>query len=248
MDGGATCSRGSAIRRPNARPTRCATWTQASLRVLRQPRRHRLCAGQSAAGAASELERARRLGARRQRPQGAIRPRGVRELAREAARGVRATRHRADLRRGVRRLQARAGRRPGLFRGARRHGHLRQDRGRRASRRRAVRQAGLHAAVPGGSPGRHLLRPRHVQFASLRHGRDVRIPRASGGPGCCDLFTTGSTTRGTRAARELNQRLESEHLAGAGRQSLDDLDDPLRAAVCATTGCFNIIFARPASP
>jgi glutamate-1-semialdehyde 2,1-aminomutase len=50
-------------------------------------------------------------------------------------------RHRADLRRGVRRLSARARRRAGIFRRARRHGDLRQDGRRRTARRRAVRPA-----------------------------------------------------------------------------------------------------------
>ena len=46
-------------------------------------------------------------------------------------------RHRADLRRGVRRLPARARRRAGVLRRARRHGHLRQDARRRPAGRRA---------------------------------------------------------------------------------------------------------------
>ena len=50
-------------------------------------------------------------------------------------------RHRADLRRGVRRLPPGAGRRAGVLRRARRHGDLRQDARRRPAGRRGVRHA-----------------------------------------------------------------------------------------------------------
>ncbi len=55
------------------------------------------------------------------------------------ARGLQRARHRADLRRGVRRLPPRAGRRAGVLRRRGRHGHLRQDAGRRTAGRRGLR-------------------------------------------------------------------------------------------------------------
>ena len=69
--------------------------------------RHRLRAGQSAAGAASERQRARRFRAGRQLAQRQFRSRGLWRMAEGAARGLHRARHRADLRRGVRRLPAR---------------------------------------------------------------------------------------------------------------------------------------------
>ena len=103
--------------------------------------RHRLRAGQSAAGAASQRGGAGRFGAGRQRAQRAFRPGGLRRVAQAAARGLQRARHRADLRRGVRRLPPRARRRAGIFRRARRPGDLRQDARRRPAGRRGVRPA-----------------------------------------------------------------------------------------------------------
>ena len=66
---------------------------------------------------------------------GALRPRAPTPPGCERLREVcTRARHRADLRRGVRRLPARARRRAGVLRRARRHGDLRQDARRRASR------------------------------------------------------------------------------------------------------------------
>ena len=55
--------------------------------------------------------------------------------------GLHRARHRADLRRGVRRLPPGAGRRAGVLRRPRRPGHLRQDARRRAADRRRLRPA-----------------------------------------------------------------------------------------------------------
>ncbi len=60
----------------------------AALKVLETPARHRLRAGQPAAGAASERERPRRFDPGRQRAQRPLRPRGLQPLARETARRV----------------------------------------------------------------------------------------------------------------------------------------------------------------
>ena len=51
--------------------------------------------------------------------------------------------------------------------------------GRRPAGRRAVRPARIHAPLSRRPAGRHLFCARHVQFASLRHGRHVRVPAAS---------------------------------------------------------------------
>ena len=79
-------------------------------------------------------------------------------------------RHRADLRRGVRRLPPRARRRAGIFRRRGRHGDLRQDARRRPAGRRGVRPQGPDEALPRRPAGRHLLRARHLQLAPLRDG------------------------------------------------------------------------------
>ena len=104
-----------------------ADMSERTLHVLRTRKRHRLRAGQSAAGAASQRQRARRFRARRQFAQGRVRSRGLWRMAEEAARGLHRTRHRSDLRRGVRRLPPRRRRRAGIFRRSRRHGDLRQE-------------------------------------------------------------------------------------------------------------------------
>ena len=85
----------------------------------------------------------RRPHARRQRPRAHFDrpayPRGCEQLREVCTRA----RHRADLRRGVRRLPARLRRRAGVFRRAGRHGDLRQDAGRRPAGRRGVRRASI---------------------------------------------------------------------------------------------------------
>ena len=141
--------------------------------------RHRLRAGQSAAGAASQRRRAGRLVAGRQRAPRAFRQGGLHRLAQAAARGLHRARHRADLRRGVRRLPARARRRAGILRRPGRHGHLRQDAGRRAAGRRGLRAQAPDEALPRRSAGRHLLRARHLQLPSLRHGGDAGVPAST---------------------------------------------------------------------
>ena len=102
--------------------------------------RHRLRAGQPAAGAAPERQRARRFGAGRQRSRGAHFDRAayadwlqrLREVCTE--RGIVLIFDEVFV--GFR-LAPR--RRAGILRRARRHGHLRQDAGRRPAGRRAVR-------------------------------------------------------------------------------------------------------------
>ena len=78
-----------------------------SLRVLRTRKRHRLRAGEPAAGDAPQRQRAQRL-RRWSTAHAAARfdRAGLHRLAAAAARGVHRARHRADLRRGVRRLPA----------------------------------------------------------------------------------------------------------------------------------------------
>ena len=101
--------------------------------------RHRLRAGQPAAGAAPERRAPgdSRWSTARAAPASTAPPTppGCRQLREVCT----AARHRADLRRGVRRLPPGAGRRAGVLRRARRHGDLRQDAGRRPAGRRRVR-------------------------------------------------------------------------------------------------------------
>ena len=168
-----------------------------------QPPRHRLRAGQSPAGTASERERAGRLHAGRQRARGALRPRRVRRVAATPARGVQRARHRPDLRRGVRRV---FGWRLG---GAQEYFGVRADMvtyGKTLAGGlpvgRSVRAAPLHAPLPRRPARRYLLRPRHVQFASLRHGCHVRIPDAGSIPrpcaGCIAISTSTWNSPGRR--------------------------------------------------
>ena len=105
-----------------------------------------------------------------------FRPRRLWRMAEGAARGLHRARHRPDLRRGLRRLPARRRRRAGIFRRPRRHGDLRQEPRRRLPGRRGLRPQGSDAPLPRRSSRRRLLRPRHLQFASLRHDGDGRIP------------------------------------------------------------------------
>ena len=96
--------------------------------------RHRLRAGQPAAGPAPQPQRARRLHAGGRQPQRGLRPRGLHRLAEATARGLHRARHRADLRRGVPGLSPRPRWRAGIFRCARRPRDLRQDAGGRVPR------------------------------------------------------------------------------------------------------------------
>ena len=93
------------------------------------------------------------------------------------------------------------------FRRPRRHGDLRQNSGRRAARRRGLRPRRPDAAFPGRPAGRHLLRSRHLQFASLRDGSDGGVSRPAGLAGDPGLLPRPGHVWNSRAAL-LNQRLE----------------------------------------
>ncbi len=110
-----------------------------TLDVLRTPARYRLRAGQPASGAASECRGAVGFVAGGQFAQGRVRPGRLHTLAEGPAQRLRRPQHRADFRRGLRRLPPRTRRRGGVFRRPARSGHLRQDPRRRPSRRRPVR-------------------------------------------------------------------------------------------------------------
>ena len=129
----------------------------------------------------------------------ALRPRRLCRLAAPAAPGVQRARHRADLRRGLRRLPPGAGRRAGLLRRARRPGDLRQDPRRRPAGGRGLRAARPDEALSRRAAGRHLLRPRHLQLAPLCDGGDERLPRPPANAPRCRPCTTGSTSAGTGA-------------------------------------------------
>ena len=93
-----------------------------------------------------------------------------------------------------------------------------------------------------GSSGRCLLRARHVQLASLRHGGDVRVPappRIPGNPGS----VSGPGPRLERPRRAAERSPACGGSAGQGREPLVDLDRLLHACRHATTGCCNTIFA-----
>ena len=111
-----------------------------------------------------------------------FRSRGLHRMAEAAARGLHRARHRADLRRGLRRLPPRRRRRAGIFRRQGRHGDLRQEPRRRPAGRRGLRQKRADAPLPRRSSRRHLLRPRHLQLASLRHDGDGRVPEPARQP------------------------------------------------------------------
>ena len=167
----------------------------------RPPPRYRLRAGESAAGAASQRGRAGRRLAGRQRARRPLRPGGVRRVAAPPARRLLGPGHRAHLRRGLRGLPPRPGRRAGILRRARGPGDLRQDAGRRPSRRRAVRAQGTDAALP-----RRTGRP----TSASRAARSTRTPSSCARCRCSwsasrrrrsGRSTTGSTSAGTPAPR-----------------------------------------------
>ena len=138
--GGATCSRASAIRCPPRE-----TYTLADMSRGHAARAARPAATSPACSSIrcrpcipTRRRRAtRRWSTARAAPASTARPTrpGSRQLRAVCSRA----RHRAHLRRGVRRLPARAGRRAGVLRRARRPGHLRQDARRRPAGRRGLR-------------------------------------------------------------------------------------------------------------
>ena len=97
----------------------------------RHASRHRLRAGQPAAGAASERGGTGRRQPRRCFAQCRLRSPALWPVAETAARGVHPARHRADHRRCLHGLPPRARRHAGILRRARRSRHLWQDRRRR---------------------------------------------------------------------------------------------------------------------
>ena len=68
------------------------------------------------------------------------------------------------------------------------------------------------AALSRGPAGGHLLRARHLQFASLRHGRHVRVPASGSTASRCGRCIATSTRSGTRAPASSNERLGAEQL------------------------------------
>ena len=88
------------------------------------------------------------------------------------------------------------GRRPGVFRRARRSCDLWQDGRWRIPGRRGLRPPRLDEALPRRPAGRHLFRPRHLQLASCRHGRHGRVPAAPGNAGDSRALSRISTSCG----------------------------------------------------
>jgi hypothetical protein len=62
----------------------------------------------------------------------------------------------------------------------RRHGHLRQDAGRRFAGRRCLRSTRFDEAFSRSAAGRHLLCTRHLQCPSLCDGGDAGLSREAG--------------------------------------------------------------------
>ena len=105
------------------------------------PPQHRLRAGQSVPGDASQPRGARRFDPGPQPAGQERRSRRLFGVAEGAAGDLHRARHRADLRRGLRRLPPRARRGAGIFRRPGRHRDLRQDGRRRLPDRRGLRRA-----------------------------------------------------------------------------------------------------------
>ena len=210
-----------------------------TLRVLRNAPRHRLRAGQPVAGAASQRQRRRPIprcstAARRahfdrdayaawlKELRAVCTERGIVLIFDEVFVGFR-------LARAARRnISACAPTR-----------HLRQDAGRRPADRRGLRPARTDEALSRRPPRRHLLRPRHVQFAPLRHGRDERVPAAPGHPGGRPLYHdldgtwNGGRSGSTRGCAPRACRWRSPICRRSGRSATRG-----RRAII---GCFNII-------
>ena len=75
-----------------------------------------------------------------------------------------------------------------------------------------LRPAGADEALPRRPPGRHLLRPRHVQFASVRDGGDERVPAAAGDADDAGHSIATLDERWNDARRRLNARLRDARL------------------------------------
>src|SRR5215831_11319358 len=112
----------------------------------------------------------------------------------------------------------------------RRSRHLRQDAGRRASRRRRLRPQGLDEALPRRSSSRHLLRPRHVQLPSLRHGRDERVPALSRDAGRTRALPRPRSNLGRKGAAPQSAPARGS-VGSRGGEHVLDLDGLLPAAV-----------------
>ena len=93
--------------------------------------------------------------------------------------------------------------------------HLRQDARWRLAGRRRLRAQGPDETVPRRSAGRHLLCPRHIQLAPLRHGSDERVSAAA-----CDTADTGALSWARRNLERAGAAVEPaafrRRLAGSG--------------------------------
>ncbi len=111
-----------------------------------------------------------------------------------------------------------------------RHGDLRQDAGRRLAGRRALRPRRPDEALPRRPPGRHLLRPRHLQLAPRRDGRDGGVPGAHRDARRSVQLYNDLDAVVERARRAPEPAPRRGRPAGAGGQHVVDLDRALHQA------------------
>ncbi len=102
------------------------------------------------------------------------------------------------------------------------------------------------AALPRRPAGRHLLRPRHLQFPSLRDGRDVRVPAPARQRGDPRALSATWMRAGTARGSSSTSGCAAEELQRAGGQPVLDLDGHATRSRRATTGCCNTTCARRA--
>ena len=206
--------------------------------MLAHAQRHRVRARESAPGAAPELAGARRQRADRRQPRGALRPRGLRRVARASCatsareRGIVLIFDEVFL--GFRLARG----------GAQEYFGVRAD----LVTYGKTLGGGLPVGVLCGTrefmkrfrddrPTDVLLRARHVQLAPVRDRRDERVPAPARHARDRARPTSTLDARWNGRAAALNARLEQPRRTGARREPRLGLDDRCTRSRAATTGC-----------
>ncbi len=96
--------------------------------------------------------------------------------------------------------------------------------------RRGLRHQGSDAALSRRPPRRRLLRPRHLQFASVRDDGDGRVPLAPRQPEL-QRGLSGPRRHLERPRRRAQHAARRRRFAGPGQQSLVDLDGAIYRTV-----------------